>query len=288
MSGRTARWSDLLEMARHAAAIGVDSLWLPDHVLFVNEGIEPQGVPECWSLLSALAATTTRVELGPFVCCTGFRNPALLAKTVATVDEISAGRLILGLGAGWHEPEYQAYGYPFDHRVSRFEEAIAILAGLLRDGHADVQGRYHEARDAELCPRGPRPHGPPIMIGTSGERMLDLTARYADVWNAFGRNRPAEIAPLRERVDAACVRAGRDPATLARSAGMLMDLPGARERERRPRTTSPPLAGSPEELAATLRAYAAEGIFHVQLLLNPNTPAGLDALAPVLESLDAG
>ena len=282
----TARWVDLLAMARRAEELGFDSLWVPDHLLFRYEGIEAQGPWECWSVLAALAAGTSRVELGPLVSGAGFRNPALLAKMAATVDEISGGRLILGLGAGWYEPEYRAFGYAYDHRVSRFEEAFAIVRGLLREGHVDFAGRFFQARDCELRPRGPRLGGPPIMVGSTGERMLRLVARHADLWNASGRNRPEEVGPLREAVDAACVEVGRDPASLGRSVAIFVDLPSRVVRERPVRSTSGPLTGNPEELAEALRAYAREGISHMQVMLNPNTLEGLDGFAETLALLD--
>jgi alkanesulfonate monooxygenase SsuD/methylene tetrahydromethanopterin reductase-like flavin-dependent oxidoreductase (luciferase family) len=284
MAGQTAHWTDLLAMARRAEELGFDSVWIEDHLLFRFAGQEAQAPWECWSMLAALAASTSRVALGPLVTCTGFRNPALLAKMAGTVDEISGGRLILGLGAGWHEPEYSAFGYPFDHRVSRFEEALTIIAGLLRDGHVDVEGTYYQARDCELRPRGPRPGGPPIMIGTTGPRMLRLTATQADLWNGWARRHPAEIAVDRAQVDAACAAVGRDPASLGRTVSVLVDLPGRAGRPSEPRPT---LSGAPVELAATLRALAHEGISHVQLWLDPSTLAGLEAFAPVLALLDA-
>src|SRR5918995_2574630 len=157
--GTTAGWSNLLDLARRAEDLGFDSLWVPDHFLLGSDNdSEPIGGWECWSLLAALAATTTHVELGSLVGCTGYRNPALLAKIASTVDEISGGRLVLGLGAGWAESEFRAFGVPFDHRVSRFEEAIQIIAGLLRDGRVDFEGAYYQARDCELRPPGPRRH----------------------------------------------------------------------------------------------------------------------------------
>jgi alkanesulfonate monooxygenase SsuD/methylene tetrahydromethanopterin reductase-like flavin-dependent oxidoreductase (luciferase family) len=232
-----------------------------------------------------MAAISSRVEIGTLVVCTGFRNPALLAKMADTVDEISGGRLILGIGAGWHEPEYRAFGYPFDHRVGRFEEAVTIIHGLLRDGQIDFEGTYYSARDCELRPRGPRPAGPPIMIGAYGERMLKLTAQYADIWNAWGRNHPSMIAADRVNVDAGCAAIGRDPATLERTVTVLIDLPGAAGR---PRETEPFLTSTPEELVETFRAYAREGISHIQVVLDPNNVAGIEALAPVLEMLDQG
>jgi probable F420-dependent oxidoreductase len=286
MAGRTPRWNEVLTVARTVESMGFDSFWLPDHLLFRPQGEEPQGQWDCWSLLAAVAACTSRISIGPFVSCTSFRNPALLAKMADTVEEISDGRLILGLGAGWNEAEYVAFGYPFDHRVSRFEEAVTIITGLLREGHVDFAGRYYQARDCELRPRGPRPNGPPIMIGTVGARMLRQTALHADVWNAFfwwTGNDPSGVPPLREAVDTACDEVGRDPNTLERTTCILVELPGATGTP----FQEPPLTGSAEQIAETLRAYAREGITHVQLRLDPNTVEGVEALAPVLALLDA-
>ncbi len=288
----TPRWADIRAMARTAEAVGFDSLWIEDHLVFRRDGQEPQGVWEGWALLTAVATVTSRVELGPLVSCMSFRGPALLAKMADTVDEISGGRLILGLGAGWHEPEYRAFGFPFDHRVSRFEEGLRIVHGLLRHGAIDFAGRFYQARDCELRPRGPRRQGPPILIGSIGARMLGLAARFADLWNAYfthTKNRATGVAPLRAEVDAACRAAGRDPATLGRTAAVFVDMaPGRRGGPPLPEHWQfPLLAGPPEALAAELRAYARAGISHVQLWLEPNTVESLEAFAPVLEILDA-
>jgi alkanesulfonate monooxygenase SsuD/methylene tetrahydromethanopterin reductase-like flavin-dependent oxidoreductase (luciferase family) len=296
MAGQTARWSDLLAMAQRAEAVGFDSLWLPDHLLYAfgDTTDPPHGVWECWSLLAALAASTTRVELGTLVTCTSFRNPALLAKMADTVDEISGGRLILGLGAGYHELEFHAFGYALDHLVGRFEEAITIIHGLLRARQIDFVGQYYQARGCELRPRGPRPNGPPILIGTIGQRMLRLTARFADMWNAWSVNQVASIPPLRDAVDAACREVGRDPATLERTVTVMVDLPGSTNhpqagwvREFRA-ATAPPATDSVEALANLLRTYAAEGINQVQVYVQPTTVAGVEAFAPVLDLLDRG
>jgi alkanesulfonate monooxygenase SsuD/methylene tetrahydromethanopterin reductase-like flavin-dependent oxidoreductase (luciferase family) len=287
MNGGSARWSDLREMAQLGEQIGADSLWITDHLIHRDPGEEPRGMWECWSLISALAAITETPEIGTLVLSTSFRNPALLAKMAATVEEISGGRLILGLGAGWNEAEYSAFGYPFDHRVSRFEEAVTIITGLLQDGHVDFEGTYYQARDCELRPRGPRANGPPIIFGASsaGPRMLDLTAHHADGWNTWFSstgNRVEGLLPLLEKVDAACEAAGRIPATLERSAAVIVEV-GSHEPSA---MTGPPLTGSPAEIAAGLRAYADAGLSHVQVWLEPNTPAGIEAFVPVLEELD--
>ena len=287
----TPRWTDLRAMAQRAEALGFDSVWVEDHLVFRHPDQPTQGVWEGWTLLAAIAAATARVEIGPLVACASFRNPALLAKMADTLDEIAGGRLILGLGAGWHEPEYRAFGLPFDHRVGRFEEALAIVSGLLRDGRVDFAGRYFTARDCELAPRGPRRRGPPILIGSTGERMLDLAARHADAWNAYFShtgNRAAGVAPLRARVDAACRAVGRDPATLERTAAVFVDMAPGRPREfpRPAHWTFDALTGDAARLAAELDAYAREGIGHVILWLEPNTVESLEAFAPVLAALD--
>ncbi len=284
MNGVTARWSDLLAMTKLAEDVGFDSVWVTDHFIHRSE-TELRGPWECWSLLSAIAAVTSKVEIGPLVLCAGFRNPALLAKMADTVEEISGGRLILGLGAGWNEPEYRAFGYPFDNRVARFEEALAIISGLLRNGHIDFEGRFYQARDCELRPRGPRPSGPPIMIGTTGKKMLDLTARHADQWNVWFSpidNSIGKLKSLLEEVDAACVTAGREPSTLVRTAAVKVEV-GPHSPSQ---MSVAPLRGNAAELAAQLRAYADAGVTHLQIWPEPNTFAGIESFGRVLEELD--
>jgi len=275
-------WSDIRRMAETAEAVGFDSVWVMDHLLFRNDEGE-SGVWECFSLVSAIAAATSRVEIGTLVACMPFRNPGLLAKIVDTCEEISRGRLILGLGAGWHEPEFEAFGYPFDHRASRFEEAFTILRGLLREGRVDFEGRFHQAPNGALLPRGPRPTGPPLMIGTRGERMLKLTAEHADLWNGCWFRDPSEVARQLALVDAACAAVGRPPAALGRTGGIRFDLPG---RTGKGAGKPAPLIESPAQAADLLRAYAAAGLGHVQVWLDPRTPESIESLAPALELLD--
>ncbi|MDQ2682417.1 MAG: LLM class flavin-dependent oxidoreductase, partial [Chloroflexota bacterium] len=207
-------------------------------------------------------------------------------KMADTVEEISGGRLILGIGAGWNKPEYDAFGYPFDHRTDRFAEALVILTSLLREGHVDFEGTYYTARDCELRPRGPRPAGPPIMIGASeaGPRMTELSARYGDGWNTWfssTKNTVAGLMPLLERVDTACAAVEREPSSLDRSCAVIVEV-GPHEPSA---MTGVPLSGSPAEIAAGLRAYGDVGISHLQVWLEPNTPAGIAAFAPVLQEL---
>ena len=286
-SGAMPRWRDLRELARLGEEIGFDSLWVCDHLINQWPDGSPRGTWECWSDLSALAALTERVELGTLVVCTAFREPALLAKMADTVEEISGGRLILGIGAGWNEAEFRAFGYPFERRVSRFEEALTIIRGLLRDGQIDFRGKFYAVRDCELRPRGPRLGGPPILIGSTAPRMLDLLARHGDAWNAWYSwtgNNAEGVPPLSAKVDAACREAGRDPEAIMRTATVYVKVGASGYAE--PDVTA--LSGSAEEIAAGLRAYAGAGVSHLQIRLEPNTPAGLEAFAPVLEALDRG
>ena len=288
-SGETIGWDEIRAMATTAEDVGFDSVWLPDHLLFRFPNVRPQGAWDVWSLMPAVAAVTKRVEIAPLVACSSFRNPALIAKMADTIDEISGGRFILGLGAGWHKPEYDAFGFPYDHRVSRFEEALAIIHSLLRTGQVDFDGTYYSARDCELRPRGPRPEGPPILIGSSSPRMMNLMATYADFWNKDRMNDVDQLLEVEARVDAACVEAGRDPATLGRVVGIQVDLLNDRREAFTPRqwVMAPfPLSGSPEALAEHIRDFARAKVDHLIVSIDPVTPAAVEAFAPVLELLD--
>ena len=256
---------------------GLDSVWVPDHVLFRSPDDDgTRGIHEAWTLLSALAALTTRIELGPLVLCVPFRNPAMTAKMAATFEEVSGGRLVLGLGCGWHEPEFDAFGIPFDHRVSRFEEALEIILPMLRHGSATFEGRWHRADRADLVPRGPRPDGPPILIAGKQPRMLELVARHADAWNAAWYGHPDDAHELRarlERLHAALEAVGRRVESIELTAGVFVavaDDPDAPDNTMR---------GSPEEIASALAGYAELGINQLMVHLWPRTPEAVATLA---------
>jgi alkanesulfonate monooxygenase SsuD/methylene tetrahydromethanopterin reductase-like flavin-dependent oxidoreductase (luciferase family) len=291
---REVRWPELRAIARRAEAIGLDSIWLGDHLLYRYASGETRGPWEAWTTLAGLAEATERVTLGPLVAATAFHAPFMLAKQAATVDEISGGRLVLGLGAGWNPVEFAALGAPFGYRIGRFEESFTIVRTLLRDGYIDFEGEFYAARDAELLPRPARAGGPPLLIGSSGARMLALTAPYVDSWNAWYAdtgNRPEGVEPLRTAVDAAAIDAGRDPAAIERTVAILVQFPGGTGRvmgDTDAKQAVSPLRGTPDELADALLAYAREGIGHVQLVLDPITEETVEALAPVLERLDRG
>jgi alkanesulfonate monooxygenase SsuD/methylene tetrahydromethanopterin reductase-like flavin-dependent oxidoreductase (luciferase family) len=289
---REVRWPELLDMIRAVEDLGYDSVWLGEHLLYRWPDRPPRGPWEAWTELAAIAAVTNRVEFGPLVACTSFHNPALLAKQAATVDEISGGRFVLGLGAGWNETEFLAYGFPFDHRIDRFAEAYAIIRGLLQDGAVDFEGRFYQARDCELLPRGPRAGGPPLLIGSNGPRMLRLTMPSAHAWNSwftnFG-NRPEGIGPLRDVVDEACRDVGRDPSEIARTGAVLVRLQGGTGRIQGSYSTEqqpPPIEGSAAAIADGLRGFADVGIEHIQLVLDPITLDSIRTVAGALTELD--
>lgn len=291
---REVRWPELRAIARTAEQAGFDSIWLGDHLLYRYPSGETRGPWEAWTTLAGLAEATELVALGPLVAATAFHSPFMLAKQAATVDEISGGRLVLGLGAGWNDTEFAALGAPFDHRISRFEEAFTIVRTLLGSGYIDFAGEYFTAREAELLPRPARPGGPPILIGSSGPRMLAATLPYAAAWNAWYAdtgNSPGGVARLRSIVDEAATAAGRDPDGIERTVAVQVRMPGGTGRimgDQDPRMTVTPLEGSPEVIAEGLRAYAREGIGHVQLVVDPITETSVAALAPVLELLGRG
>jgi probable F420-dependent oxidoreductase len=278
-------YAQIRSVAVAAETAGFDSVWVFDHLLYRFDG-ETTGIHECWTILSAIAEATSLVELGTVVMCTAFRNAALLAKMAATLDHISGGRLILGIGAGWHEPEFEAFGYPFDHRVGRFAESLEVISGLIRDGRADLDGQWMTVRDVVLRP--PARADMPILVAAKGPRMLDLTARHADAWNAAWFGLPDErLAQRRADLAAACQRVGRDPATLTITVGLVVrypEMPGAPVEA----PTSPGLAGSAADIAAGLRAHAEAGADHAIVVLEPCTPATVALLGEALALFRAG
>jgi probable F420-dependent oxidoreductase len=268
-------------IALKAEADGLDSIWLPDHLLYHYPDEPVRGIWECWTILSALAEATRRVEIGTTVLCNSFRNPAILAKMATALDEVSNGRLILGVGAGWNEPEYKAFGIPFDHRVARFEEALQILRPMLREGHVDFTGKYYQAQNCVDEPRGPRPGGPPLLVGGEGPRMLKLAARYADLWNIGYMGKPETLDPWLVKINAACKEVGRDPATLGITVLIGMWFPDLQEKQ--PRFFPTPLTGTPEEVAAAMRGYEELGVQHLMFQCEPYTDKTRQQLADAVQ-----
>jgi alkanesulfonate monooxygenase SsuD/methylene tetrahydromethanopterin reductase-like flavin-dependent oxidoreductase (luciferase family) len=282
-NNRPRSYDSIREVAVQTEADGFDSIWLPDHFFYRNPGEPTRGIWECWTMLSALAEATKRVEIGTLVTCNSFRNPAILAKMATTVDEISHGRLILGVGAGWNEPEYQAFGLPFDHRVARFEEALQILKPLLHDGHVDFMGQYYRAPNCEIAPRGPRSEGPPLMVGSEGgPRMLKLAAKYADLWNTGYMGKPETLSDRRGKIEAACREIKRDPATLGVTALIGLWYPDLQPNK--PRFFDNPLMGMKSEIVEAMRGYAELGVQHLMFQVEPYTAEARERLTEALIS----
>ncbi|MGA7732659.1 MAG: LLM class flavin-dependent oxidoreductase [Chloroflexia bacterium] len=276
--GRALTFEEIRDAALQAEALGLDSIWVYDHLLHRFPSRPPVGFWECWTILSALAAVTNRVSIGTQVICTAFRNPALLAKMATTLDAVSNGRLILGLGAGWHKPEFDAFGMPYDHLATRFEEAIQIITTLLRQGHADFEGAYYSANDCELRPKGPSPAGPPVLVAAFGPRMLRITARYADGWNTDWLGPENVFSERRDALMAACADVARDPATLAITGGLTIAYPQLGELPAWMTSADQYVTGSAEEVAAALQTYQRSGVAHVMCSYYPNSPEALAKL----------
>jgi len=285
---RVVRWPELQAMARAAEAVGFDSIWVGDHLLYRAPG-GSTGPWEAWTQLAGIAAVTERVLLGPLVAATAFHSPAMLAKQAATVDEISGGRLVVGLGAGWNRVEFDAFGFPFDRRAARFEESFGVIRRLLAGERVTFEGRYVTVHDAELLPR-PRPGGPPLMIGSIGPRMLRIALPHVAMWNAwytwFG-NDPVGFARLDAWIDAVATEVGRDPADIVRTAAILVAAPGAVGRgAHEPDEPVVPVSGHQAAVAASLRAFARAGVAHAQLVVDPITVDSIEWLGGVLDVLD--
>jgi probable F420-dependent oxidoreductase len=282
---RDVRWPEYVAMARAAEAAGFDSIWVGDHVLYRDVRGE-RGPWDAWSLLAALASATERVELGPLVACLGFRPPGMLAKAASAVDEISGGRLVLGVGAGWNETEFRAFGIPFDHRVARFEEAFEIVRRLVAGERLSMSGRYWRVEDAVLLPRPSR--RPPLMVGSNGPRMLRITLPHVEAWNTWYQrygNTPEGFAKLNDSVTAIAGEVGRSPHEIRRSACALVVLdPAAGERTEEDDVVA--LSGSMDRIAAGVRDLAEAGADEVILVASPITEGSIRTLEEVLVLLD--
>lgn len=279
----TPDWPVVRDLAMRGEAAGMDSLWVIDHLVLGNAERPEYGLHEAITILAALAAATTRVELGTLVLATSFRPPAVLAKMAATIDRISGQRLILGLGCGWHQPEYDAFGFPFDHRVGRFEEAMSIISPLLDGERITVDGRFYQVQDCALLP--PPVRRIPILIAGKGERMLSLVAQHADQWNAAWFGRPnaryrQRVADLHRALDAA----GRDPATLEITVGVEVDNGDPADRT----GFAEHLPADASAIADALHEWAAEGVGHVQLNSGPTDARLVDVFAEAAARYRAG
>ncbi|MEX1264686.1 MAG: TIGR03619 family F420-dependent LLM class oxidoreductase [Actinomycetota bacterium] len=279
---REVRWPEYVAMAQAAEHAGFDSVWVGDHLLYRGDGRPERGPWEAWTTLAAIAAATDRVELGPLVACAGFHAPAMLAKQAATVDEISGGRLVLALGAGWNEAEFRAFGFPFDRRASRFEESFEVIRRLVAGERVTFHGEHVQVDDAVLLPRPAR--RPRLMIGSAGRRVLAAALPHVDAWNTwfdwYG-NSPQGFATRCREIDELARSAGRDPGEIERSACLLVALdPSSGERPHDP--SAPPVTGGASRVAETIRAMGESGADEVILVIDPITERTIEALGPAV------
>jgi alkanesulfonate monooxygenase SsuD/methylene tetrahydromethanopterin reductase-like flavin-dependent oxidoreductase (luciferase family) len=272
-------------MALRAEALGFDSVWIEDELLWRSAAGTPLGFWDGVSMTGAIAAVTSRITVGSWVLSALHRNPGIIAKTSETLDEISGGRFVFGFGAGHVAPgEPRRFGLPEDHIYSRFAEAVEIVVPLLREGSANVEGTFHSARVLPEVPQGPRPNRIPLMLAAQGPKGMRLAASHADIWSCFAENRSdmVEFGPRIAAIEAACAAVGRDPKTIGRSAGV--DLHSL---EATPDTSGGWVGGSAEQMADQLRAFRDGGYTQIVLFPTPPTIAVIEAVAPVLELLRA-
>lgn len=283
----TVRWAEIRDLAVRAETIGFDTVWSPDELIgrFVKGGPR-YGFWDGIAIPAALAAATSRIKIGTWVISSLHRNPGITAKAAETIDEISGGRFIFGLGAGHAGSGAHAFGLPEDHVYQRFEEALEIIVPLLRGGRADFEGTYHLARDLEQLPVGPRPNGIPIVLAGHGPKGYRHAARLADVWSCYAEQQSdvAELGPRVVDFEAACAEVGRDPSTIGRSAGVVvapLEAAGAAG------MFGTMISGDAEQIADAFRSFRGAGFTQLEFMLHPQTAAALEAMAPVLELLDA-
>ena len=278
-------WPEYLDLARRVEDAGFDSLWVGDHLIYDLPDGATRGPYEAWTTLSAIAAVTSRVEIGPLVASTSFHAPAMLAKQAATVDAVSQGRLIVGLGAGWNRREFDAFGFPYDRRVSRFEEALKVIVALLREGRTTFDGDFYRVDDCVLDPRPVREGGPPIMLGSNSPRMLGIGLPLVDSWNVWWSiydNSVERFRQIKADVDSLMPKGRSVEATAA----VLVTLPDGRGRLMGETYDASVTTVTPEDLADHVRGLAEAGVTHVQLVLDPITAGSIDTIGAVLADLD--
>jgi alkanesulfonate monooxygenase SsuD/methylene tetrahydromethanopterin reductase-like flavin-dependent oxidoreductase (luciferase family) len=281
---REVSWREIMAIAQCAEACGFDSVWTGDHLLYRDDGREERGPLDAWSVLAGLAAVTERVEIGPLVACAGFRAAGLLARAAATVDNMSGGRLVLGLGCGWNRVEFDAFGIPFDNRVARFETSFGAIRRLLAGEHVTGEGPFGVLDNAVVLPRPASARPIPLMVGSNAPRMLGITLPHVNRWNtwwdSYG-NTASGFEELNARISEACTACGRPPTELERSACMLVVL-DPNSGERSVPVGVEPVGGSNEEIAEKMQALADAGADEIILVVDPITEASVDRLGEVL------
>lgn len=286
-SGEKPPWTTIKAIALQAEAIGFDTVLIADELLWrIRSWPGPRGWWECVAIVGAVAVATSTIDIGTWVISALHRNPGLIVKSAETLDEISNGRFLFGLGAGHAGDQGATFGYPEDATVSRYEEALEIIVPALRGETVSREGKYHRVRELEIRPRGPRPGRIPLMLGGHGPRTMRLAARHADIWSAFATESslPAWFEPMLKRFDEACEDVGRDPTTLGRSIGVFVEPTDDHNAEAT--GFGVPISGSSAEIAAAINRFGELEVNRVELILWPGNEQSLAAVEPVLQLLD--
>ena len=278
----TTRWTDIKRVALSAEQMRVDTLWVPDELLWRSDTPSPQGFWDGYSMAGAAAAVTSKIKIGSWVFSALHRNPGIIAKAAETLDEISGGRFVFGLGAGHAGIQARAFGLPEDMVFARWEEALQIIVPLMRGGRATFEGKFHAARDLVQQPQGPRPNAIPLLIGGQKSKAMRLAAQHADIWSTFAEQKSTleEMGPRMSEFRALCDEVDRDAATMGKAAGVDVRPLGKVDDDSA-------LSGSAEEIADGLRAFREAGYTQADLMVSPGSLEAFDALAPVVEMLAA-
>jgi len=286
VDGSAPRWSEIAALASQAEAMGLDTVWTADEIVWrFPEWPGPRGWWECLAMTGAVAASTSSIQVGTWVLSALHRNPGMIASAAETLDEISGGRFVLGLGAGHHSGGADEFGYPAGKTVSRYAESLEIVVPMLRGETVTFEGEFHRAKGAEVLPHGPRPGRVPLMLGGHSPRTMTLAATHADTWSAFATTSslPSAFEHLTRALDRICESIGRDPASIGRSVGVFVEPGDAKVAEGLGFGVG--ITGSSEQIIETLAGFTAVGVTRVEIVPYPNTIETLELLAPVLSAL---
>jgi alkanesulfonate monooxygenase SsuD/methylene tetrahydromethanopterin reductase-like flavin-dependent oxidoreductase (luciferase family) len=287
LTGYAPRWGDLQRRAVRAEEVGFDTVWIADELQWEMDAWDsPRGWWECLSLTGAVAASTSTIGVGTWVLSALHRNPGLIAKASETLDEISDGRFILGLGSGHAGRQGEAFGFPPNYTVSRYEEALSIVTALREEGEATFHGKYHSADGQVLAPKGPREGRPPLMLGGHGPRTMRLAVENADIWSAYATtsSQPEAFSEMVDSLDSICREVGRDPGSIGRSIGVFVVAPGAEPEAWV--AGDDPIQGSEDQITDTFLRFASMGCTRIELMPTGDVDAAIEAFAPVLAAVE--
>lgn len=284
--GRAPRWGEIRSNAQLAESVGFDTVWVADELQWESDEWDaPIGFWECVAITGAVAASTDRVNVGTWVLSALHRNPGLTARVASTLAEISGGRFILGFGSGHAGRQGEAFGYPPNYTVSRYEEALAIITALRTGGEATYDGSFHAAKGLTMAPRPGGSPTIPLLLGGHKPRTMRLAAEHADIWSAFATtsSQPEAFVDLVGQIDSVCEDIGRDPATLGKSIGVAIAAPGAEPSGLL--ADEDPIRGSVDQIVDTLGRFEEMGCTRVEIMAAGKQEQTIEGLGPVIEAL---